>query len=267
MTDVSEEYREIIWEELLKVGRPDSRFHWDFSSFIADFEGSDKCVSRIVNLDSVTSRAAGRVFVTPDNCLFSLRAYLLENYIPFVMTTYGIVRGFYEIDPLKVPASDRRFAATLDGFDMYATPVNIEQLAAGEKFAVAVTGGSAVSRNGVRFGKGHGYFDFEYALLTELGLTTPNTIVIDVVHDCQYVDKDLPAKEHDVVVDWIITPTRSILVENVDRSQTQIFWDRIPGTEFEDLGVTKELAKFLDATKNSGQRSNTHKTTQQGGKA
>ena len=31
-----------IWEELLKVARPDSKFSWQFSEFIADYEGSDK---------------------------------------------------------------------------------------------------------------------------------------------------------------------------------------------------------------------------------
>ncbi len=256
----SEEHREIIWQELLKVGLPDSRFHWDFSRFIADFEGSDQCVDRLVNLEQFILRGDGRIFVTPDNCLFGLRSFLIENGIPFVMTTYGIVRGFYEIDPRNIPDVDRRFAATLDGFDTYATPITVGELAAGTKFAIAVTGGSAVSRNGVRFGKGHGYFDFEYATLTELGLTTSETVVIDVVHDCQYVDQDLSAKEHDVVVDWIITPTRSIKVENVDRSQTKIFWDRIPGTEFENLSVTKELELFLGSTKNSTQRSNKQST-------
>ena len=31
-----------IWEELRKVARPDSKFSWQFSEFIADYEGSDK---------------------------------------------------------------------------------------------------------------------------------------------------------------------------------------------------------------------------------
>ena len=34
--------RIMIWEELRKVARPDSRFSWDFGEFIADYEGSDK---------------------------------------------------------------------------------------------------------------------------------------------------------------------------------------------------------------------------------
>ena len=32
-----------IWEKLRKVARPDSRFSWEFSEFITDYEGSDKC--------------------------------------------------------------------------------------------------------------------------------------------------------------------------------------------------------------------------------
>lgn len=41
---------------------------------------------------------------------------------------------------------------------------------------------------GMRFGKGHGYFDLEFAMLSEIGLVDASSEVVDVVHDCQYVD-------------------------------------------------------------------------------
>ena len=31
-----------IWEDLLKVAKPDSKFSWQFSEFICDYEGSEK---------------------------------------------------------------------------------------------------------------------------------------------------------------------------------------------------------------------------------
>lgn len=242
--DDTDRYREQIWSELRKVARPDSRFHWDFSSFITDFEGSDRCADRVMDHETVRNLGARRVFITPDNCLEDLRLRLLRAGIPFVMTTYGIVRGFLAINPAEVPAEDHRYAATLDGFDRYARPIGLRELAAGAKFGVCVTGGSAVSRNGVRFGKGHGYFDFEFALLSDLDLTDDSTHIIDVVHDCQYVDERLDAKPHDVPVGTIITPTRTLAVDAPPRAAAHVRWDLLPGTEFDRLDVVRELRQL-----------------------
>jgi len=61
-------YRERIWAELAKVARPDSRFHWDFSSFICDFQGSKKCSDRVLEMEALIRRGDRRVFIIPDNC-------------------------------------------------------------------------------------------------------------------------------------------------------------------------------------------------------
>lgn len=45
------EARKKIWEELRKVAKPDSRFHWDFAEFIADYEGSEKGAELIRDLE------------------------------------------------------------------------------------------------------------------------------------------------------------------------------------------------------------------------
>ena len=250
-TDPTEIYRERIWSELRRVARPDSRFHWDFSSFITDFEGSDRCAENVLALPAMTELASSgnqRVFITPDNCLEDLRAALIGHGIPFVMTTYGIVRGFLALDPADVPAGEARYAATLDGFDRYARPLTLREMSQGSPFGLCVTGGSAVSRNGVRFGKGHGYFDFEFAVLSELGVAGPSTPIADVIHDCQYVDEELPPKPHDVAVDVIVTPTRTIHVDAPTRPPARIHWDLIAGSEFDRLDVTRELREITGAT-------------------
>ena len=241
----TDQYRERIWAELAKVARPDSRFHWDFSSFICDFQGSDRCADRILEMDALNKRHNRQIFVTPDNCLEDLRYKLIQRGIPFVMTTYGIVRGFYRLDPSTIPASDHRYASTLDGFDRYAVAMSLADLQKGEKFSLLVTGGSAVSSNGVRFGKGHGYFDFEWAVLSELDLTDDLSVVADVVHDCQFVNEVMPAERHDVVVDWVVTPTQAIHIPQNSRQRGRVFWDMVPGTEFENLSIVSELRQIL----------------------
>ncbi|MSO32326.1 MAG: 5-formyltetrahydrofolate cyclo-ligase [Ilumatobacteraceae bacterium] len=241
IASTTEQYREQIWAELSKVARPDSRFHWDFSSFICDFEGSEKCSDQVLELVAASDRGDRQIFVTPDNCLEDLRYKFIQQGIPFVMTTYGIARGFYRLDPSMIPVSDHRYAATLDGFDRYAEHLSLHQLQKTQKFSLLVTGGSAVSKNGVRFGKGHGYFDFEWAVLSELGLTDNSSVVADVVHDCQFVNEVMPAERHDVVVDWVITPTRKIHIDQSSRQRGRVFWEMVPGTEFAELGIVAEL--------------------------
>lgn len=233
-----EAYRRRIWAELCQVARPDSRFHWDFSSFIPDFDGSDECAARIRALDAY--QRSGRLFITPDNSTEAVRKMAMEDGKPFVMTTYGIRRGFLELDPAQVPAEERSYAATLDGMDRYAQPVTLSHLADGPTFALLVTGGSAVSSNGVRFGKGHGYFDLEWALLSEVGVTDVGTEIVDVVHDCQVVDEHLEGAEHDVPVDWIVTPTRTLRVD-VRRQPGRVRWELLAGTELESIPPVQEL--------------------------
>ena len=42
--------RQHVYNELRHVARPDSRFHWNFAEFIADYEGSDVGAQRIRDL-------------------------------------------------------------------------------------------------------------------------------------------------------------------------------------------------------------------------
>jgi 5-formyltetrahydrofolate cyclo-ligase len=244
--DVTTVTRERIWRDLRRVARPDSRFHWDFSSFIPDFEGNPACTDRMLSLEAFEGLGERRIFVTPDNSTEDLRYRLLTAGRPFVITTYGIVRGFLEMDPSVVPAGDLRYAATLDGADRYGRTVNMADLKEGAAFGLLATGSAAVSANGVRFGKGHGYFDLEWAILSELGLTDEATIVAVMVHDCQVVDQPLPAKPHDVVVDWIVTPTRAFPVDHGGRAAGRLRWEDLQTGELSRLDVIAECRAIID---------------------
>ena len=245
MTDIIQEHRERVWSQLREVGRPDSRFHWDFSSFIADFDGSDRATARICEL--AAWKEADRVFITPDNSTELLRREAIRAGKTQLVTTYGIRRGFYELRADSVPRDEIAYAATLDGLDRYGRPVSMYDLRGGAPLRLLVTGGSAVSRNGIRFGKGHGYFDFEYAVLSELGLVDNATTIADVVHDCQYVDEVLEGEPHDVPVDWIVTPTRTIRVPDPKRAPGKVYWDMLVGTEHEFLPPIEDLRAMRKA--------------------
>ena len=134
-----------------QVARPDARFHWDFTAFIPDFAGNELCVDRIRSLPAY--QEADLLFITPDNSLERIRVAAMEDGKRFLMTTHGISRGFFLLEPDNVQPSDRRHAATLDGFEHYATPVTLDELQHMGPLPLLITGASAMSLSGVRLAK------------------------------------------------------------------------------------------------------------------
>ena len=80
-----------IWEELLKVAKPDSKFSWQFSEFICDYEGSEKGTALLTATDMYKN--AKVIFITPDNNLETLREQAFRDKKTVVMTNYGITRA------------------------------------------------------------------------------------------------------------------------------------------------------------------------------
>lgn len=240
--DVRQLLREEVWDAFRAVARPDSRFHWDFSAFIPDFEGSELCADRVRALKGW--QESQLLFITPDNSTEYVRRAAMDDGRPFLMTTYGIRRGFLLLDPSTVAPGDRAYAATLDGMDRYATPLSLRDVATLPDIGLLVTGGSAVTLAGVRLGKGHGYFDLEWALLSEVGRVDETSQIVDVVHDFQVVDVDVDGEEHDVPVDWIITPSRTIATHRAQRMRGRVYWALLAGTELESIPPVLELARL-----------------------
>jgi len=241
-----EAIRRSVWERLREVAKPDSRFHYDFSSFIPDFEGSELCVEKIRAMDIY--RRAKLLFITPDNCLVKLRECALLDGKRFVMPTYGIRRGFVLLNRSLVPPGKEDFAATLDGAERFGRRVSLRDIASLGKFDIVFTGVSVVSTTGVRFGKGHGYFDLEWAMLSEIGAVDDSTPVVVVAHDCQVVEVDLPSQPHDTVADIIVTPTRIIHVERRGGKLRRINWALVSREMLEEIPPLKELAEMRGVT-------------------
>lgn len=215
--------REQVWERLRDVAYPDSRFHFNFSEYIPDFIGSGDALAQFVDLPLY--QQSRYLFITPDNCLTALRERALQDGKTIVVSTYGIYRGFFLLEPQHIPSSEFRFASCLDGMEILGRPISIAEIAQQGQFDLLVTGASAVSLEGMRFGKGHGFFDLEWGMFSAVGAAVEKTPIAAFVHDVQVVDTPLNPGRTDVAVDWIITPTQ---VRSVDRHQPRpqgIQWD------------------------------------------
>lgn len=230
--------REQIWEKLRPVALPDSRFHLNFSEVIPDFEGSARATDRIAERDWY--KAGGYAFITPDNGLVDLRRRMLEAGKSLVVSSYGIYRGFFLLEPHMVPPGQALYAAWLDGLEHFGQPISLAEIAARGRFDFMVTGASAVSTDGVRFGKGHGFFDLEWGMFTEIGIVDESTPVTALVHDVQVVEEKLHPSETDILVDSIATPTRYIEVRRQPRPRG-VKWDMLSPEQIEATPPLREL--------------------------
>ena len=69
-----------------------------------------------------------------------------------------------------VPEGKEELATTLDGMEKFMKPISLKEIKEKlEKVDMLVTGASAITPSGIRFGKGHGYFDLEWAMLGNSG--------------------------------------------------------------------------------------------------
>jgi 5-formyltetrahydrofolate cyclo-ligase len=232
--------RERVWSDLRQVARPDSRFHWNFAEFITDYQGSEEGARRIQELP--TWQESDLIFITPDNNLEVLRRKAMEDGKRFVMSTYGIARGFLYVDPVLIPSECYGWASTLDGMDRFARPVGLAEVARLGKFHLLVTGASAISTYGIRFGKGHGYFDLEWAMFSEMHCLTDNPTVVCAGHDCQVINVELVGSEFDTRVDLIVTPTRTIAVPaQHGHKPGHVVWERLEAGMLERIPPLQEL--------------------------
>lgn len=232
--------RQTVWKELRSVARPDSRFHFDFGEFITDFEGSDLATSRLTAMDCY--RKAEVVFVTPDNCLELLRAQVIRDKKALLMTSYGIRRGFIELLSTDVSSGLEDWAILLDAIERVGRHISLSDIQ--QRYPhldLLVTGGSAVNLQGARFGKGHGFFDIEWATLYAMGVVDVSTPIIDLVHDCQLVDEQLDISPFDTICDYIVTPTQTIHVSGPQKPIGGIYWNRLVPGMMEDISILEEL--------------------------
>ena len=233
------EARALVWSKLCKVAKPDSRFHLDFNEYIPDFDGNELATTRLVELD--VYQRSDVLFITPDNCLERLRAQAVRDGKVQIMPTYGIRRGFVELRPERVPAGLEAYAVLLDVIEMLGLHISLKELRARYKIGLAVTGASAVSLSGVRFGKGHGFFDLEWAMLCMTGAVDANTPVAALVHDCQVVDVDLDTSPFDTICDYVVTPTRVVEVRGALKPTQGVLWDQLEPGMLENIPPLREL--------------------------
>jgi 5-formyltetrahydrofolate cyclo-ligase len=104
----------------------------------------------------------------------------------------------------------------------------------------------ALAPSGARVGKGEGYSDLEFAILSDLGLVDEETVVATTVHEPQVVgDDEVTPDAHDVPMDLVVTPERVIRPDGEYDRPVGVDWDGLGEERVEEMPVLARLRADL----------------------
>lgn len=225
--------RQAVWAALRREKA--ARFPFPVEGRIPNFAGADRAAARAMEHPAL--RSARAIKANPDSPQRTLREAVLNAGIVIYLPAPKLRAGFLRLDPELIPPAARREAASLTGSGKWGEPVPLESLPTVD---LIVTGSVAVTRQGKRCGKGHGYGDLEYAILRELG--HPPVPVLTTVHPLQIVG-DFPRDPHDLPVQHIVTPAETINVAEAPAPPTGIDWAALSDEARTEMPVLQELAQ------------------------
>ncbi|XP_077978647.1 methenyltetrahydrofolate synthase domain-containing protein-like [Glandiceps talaboti] len=206
---------------------------------IPNFKGAAAANDRLKELD--VFRLARTVKINPDKPQEHARFLTLEANKTLLVPTPRLRNGlFNKIIPPKGANKDMlRKCSTSQGVKEFSVPIGLDDPI---RVDVVIVGSVAVSTKGYRIGKGEGFADMEYAMMKTMGAVNDNTVVISTVHDCQVMD--IPGElfdDHDLSVDYILTPTRTIKCDGNLTQPSGIIWSMLTKEKFEKIPVLKNL--------------------------
>ncbi|XP_059523125.1 methenyltetrahydrofolate synthase domain-containing protein isoform X1 [Myotis daubentonii] len=232
-----QDIREQIWDYMESQNIAD--FPRPVHHRIPNFKGSYLACQSIKDL-GVFARTQ-EVKVDPDKPLEGVRLLALQNKKTLLVPTPRLRTGlFNRITPPPGATKDiLRKCATSQGVRDYSVPVGLD---ARVLVDLVVVGSVAVSEKGWRIGKGEGYADLEYAMMASMGAVSQGTPVVTIVHDCQVVDiPEALLEDHDLTVDYILTPTRVIATGCERPKPTGITWSKISCAMMGRIPVLRSL--------------------------
>lgn len=176
------------------------------------------------------------VKVNPDSPQREVRLEVLSHGKILLMPTPRLRSGFILLDD-SVPKDRLRLASSIRGAFMLGRAVSLDKL---PPIDLVVVGSVAVALDGGRIGKGEGYSEMEYGILRQLELVTESTPVITTVHESQIVES-VPLEDHDIAVDYIVTPSRVLATRRTKPRPAGIIWSKVSPEMTGRMPVLKEL--------------------------
>ncbi|MFC7081885.1 5-formyltetrahydrofolate cyclo-ligase [Halorussus caseinilyticus] len=227
--------RERIWDHLETEGI--ARFPFPPHDRIPNFEGAGNAADRLAETDEWQSADALKANPDAPQLPVRRRALREEKTVYMAVPRLRDEKPFYELDPAEIPPEEYDSAPTISHVESHARQVGPDEV---PEIDLVVSGSVAVTAAGARVGKGEGYSDLEYAVLRELELVGPETPVATTVHDSQVVEEDVPVEDHDVPMDLVVTPTRTIRTETEFERPTGVFREELTDERIAEIPVLRE---------------------------
>lgn len=229
-----QELRERIWDELEDEGI--ARFPYPPHDRIPNFVGADEAADRLTELQEWTD--ANTIKANPDAPQLPVRRRALSEGKTVYMAVPRLrdERCFVELDPSRIADTDS--AATVSGMDEHGQQIGPEDV---PSIDLIVSGSVAITEAGGRIGKGEGYSDLEYAVLRELGLVSDQTPVVTTVHEKQIVTDDVSLAPHDVPMDIVVTPERTIRTDTSHDRPSGLHWSELSEERIEEIPILQRL--------------------------
>ncbi len=227
-----ESARRSVWDAL--QAECAARFPYPPHGRIPNFAGAERAAKRL--LDHPRLQGLRAIKANPDAPQRPFREEALRRGIVLYMPTPRLRAGFYRLDPSSIPDQSLKEAASLSRGRRWAEELPLAEL--GTDLDLVVTGSVAVTSEGKRCGKGHGFGDLEYALLRELG--HPALPVATTVHPLQVV-AGFPADPFDLPVSLFATPVESVEVPDPPPAPTGIDWQALPEEALDEMPILAGL--------------------------
>ena len=206
---------------------------------IPNFSGAEACAKQLA--ESAYWKAARHLKINPDSPQRAIRQRALAEGKTIYMAVPRLrsEKPFIELDPKKLKCSPYA-ASSIKGASEYGRPVTLAQVG---RIDLVVCGSVAVNRQGARVGKGGGYSDLEFALLTQEKKIGKSTPIVTSVHSLQIIDEEIPMTTHDIPLSAIVTPTEVIEVAAPWPRPKKIYWNLLPREKIEEIPVLRHLLK------------------------
>jgi 5-formyltetrahydrofolate cyclo-ligase len=153
---------------------------------------------------------------------------------------------FYRLDPKLIRRHQYEWAATKIGAAELGTSISLTALQQIHVDLVVVASVVVNPITGARVGKGKGYADLEYGIMSRMGCVNKKTIVITTCHESQLIN-DLPSsvmEEHDLPVDIIVTPKRYIYTKCLFKRPERVYWNRLDANTMKNIPILNDLQQF-----------------------
>ncbi|MFX1518661.1 MAG: 5-formyltetrahydrofolate cyclo-ligase [Promethearchaeota archaeon] len=238
LSNSKSQIRAEIWDLMEKRGI--ARFPRPVYNRIPNFVGSENATKRLIEIKEYKS--ARTIFCNPDSPQRSAREHTLRDGKTLIMAPPRLkAKGFLVLSKKSISADKIRRASTIKGAFQFGSIVKPSAL---EKIDLKIAGSVAVDIKGGRVGKGGGYSDLEFAILTAYGLIDETTRVLTTVHEVQLVE-NVPMTTHDVPLDIVITQNRVIYTNTTYQKPQEISWELLPEQKISSIPLLKELKSRL----------------------